>query len=77
MKSVEGKFKVCKSVHHHTIQINQPNRCNNISSLLLTFIYSSTYFGQPHAHHHNLNKCSSMVSVVIAVLLLVVGMAQP
>ena len=28
-------FKVWKSVHHHTIQINQPTRCNNFSSLLL------------------------------------------
>ena len=28
-------FQVCKSVHHHTIQINQPTRCNNFSSLLL------------------------------------------
>jgi hypothetical protein len=28
-------FKVCKSVHHHTIQIHQPTRCNNFSSLLL------------------------------------------
>jgi hypothetical protein len=27
-------FKVCKSMHHHTIQINQPTRCNNFSSLL-------------------------------------------
>jgi len=25
-------FKVCKSVHHHTIQINQTTRCNNFSS---------------------------------------------
>ena len=29
------KFKVCKSVHYYTIQINQPTRCNNFSSLLL------------------------------------------
>jgi hypothetical protein len=29
------KLKICKSVHHHTIQINQPNRCKNFSSLLL------------------------------------------
>ena len=29
------KFKFCKSVHHHTVQINQPTRCNNFSSLLL------------------------------------------
>jgi len=28
-------LKVCKPVHHHTIQINQPTRCNNFSSLLL------------------------------------------
>jgi len=29
------KFKVCKSVPQHTVQINQPTRCNNFSSLLL------------------------------------------
>jgi hypothetical protein len=28
-------FELCKSVPHHTIQINQPTRCNNFSSLLL------------------------------------------
>jgi hypothetical protein len=28
-------FKVCKSVHHHTIQTNQPTRCKDFSSLLL------------------------------------------
>jgi len=30
-----NEFKVCKSVHHHTIPINQPTRCNNFPSLLL------------------------------------------
>jgi hypothetical protein len=29
------KFEVCKSVHHHTIQLNHPTRRNNLSSLLL------------------------------------------
>jgi len=29
------KSKVCQSVHHHTIQINQPTRCNNFPILLL------------------------------------------
>jgi hypothetical protein len=29
------KFKVCKSVHLHTIQINQPTRWNNFSNFLL------------------------------------------
>jgi hypothetical protein len=29
------KFDVRKSMHHHTIQINQPTRCNSFASLLL------------------------------------------
>jgi hypothetical protein len=29
------KFTVCQSVYQHTIQINQPTRCNDFSSLLL------------------------------------------
>jgi hypothetical protein len=28
-------FKVCKSVHHHTVQMNQPTRWNSFSGLLL------------------------------------------
>jgi len=44
----------------------------------LTFMYSSTCFGRPHAHHQELNNCSSNLwfyrcSVVVAVLLVVVG----
>jgi len=43
----------------------------------LTFIYNSTCFGRPHAHHQELNNCSSSLwfylqSVVIAMLLVVV-----
>ena len=46
----------------------------------LTFMYSSTCFGRPPAHHQELNNCSSSLwfyrwSVVLAVLLLVVGPA--
>jgi hypothetical protein len=46
------------------------------------FIYSSTCFGHPHAHHQKLNNCSSSLwfyrcSVVEAVLLVVVGQAGP
>ena len=46
--------------------------------IILTFIYSSTCFGRPHAHHQELNNCSSILlfylrSDVIAVLLVVVG----
>ena len=29
------KFKICKSVNYHKIQINHPTKCNNFSSLLL------------------------------------------
>jgi hypothetical protein len=48
----------------------------------LTFIYSSTCFGCPHAHHQELNNRSSslwfyLCSLVIAVLLVVVGPADP
>ena len=46
--------------------------------IILTFIYSSTCFGSLHAHHQELNKCSSSLwfylrIVVIAVLLFVFG----
>jgi hypothetical protein len=73
------KFNVCKSVHHHTIQTNQPDA--KISPVYyLTFNYSSTCFGRPHAHHRELNKYDSSLwfyrwSVVVAVLLVVVGPA--
>ena len=45
--------------------------------IYLTFMYSSTCFGRPHAHHQKLNNCSSSLwfyawSVVVAVLLVVV-----
>ena len=35
LHQIPMEFKVCKSVHHHTIPINQPTRCSNFSSLLL------------------------------------------
>jgi len=53
------KFRVCKFVHHHTFRwINQPDAA--ISQVYyLSFKYSSTCFGHPHAHHQELNNCSS------------------
>jgi hypothetical protein len=75
-------FKVCKSVHHHTIQINQPTRCNNFSSLLLDVyvrLNMSRAFSRPSLGAQNC--CSSLWfyrwSVVVAVLLVVVGPAGP
>jgi protein-S-isoprenylcysteine O-methyltransferase Ste14 len=72
-------FKVCKFVHHHKLkQINQLD-ATIPQVYYLTFIYSSTCFGRPHAHHQELNNCSSSLwfyrwSVVVAVLLVVVGL---
>jgi len=48
----------------------------------MTFMYSSTCFGHPEAHHQELNNCSSSLwfyrwSVVVAVLLVVVGSVGP
>jgi hypothetical protein len=61
--------------------INQSNA--TLSQVLyLTFIYSSTCFGRPHAHHKELNNCSSSLwfyrwNVEVAVLLVVVGPTRP
>jgi len=47
----EISFKICEYMHHHTIQINQPTRCNNswrlctaqhVSGVLTFIIRSST-----------------------------------
>ena len=48
----------------------------------LTFMYSSTCFGRPHAHHQELNNCSNCLwfyrwSLVVTVLLLVVEPIGP
>jgi hypothetical protein len=47
--------------------------------IILTFIYSSTCLGRPHAHHQEFNNCSSSLwfylrIVVIGVLLFAVGL---
>jgi len=44
-------------------------------------MYGSTRFGHPHTHHQELNSSSSLWfyrwNIVIAVLLVVVGLASP
>jgi hypothetical protein len=42
----KNNFKIDTS-----IQIKQPKRCNSFKSLLLDFMYGSTCFGRPSAHH--------------------------
>ena len=75
-------FKVCKSVHHRTIQINHQPDATIFQFIILSFIYSSTCFGRSHAHHQELNDCSSSLwfyirIVVIAVLCLWSGRSLP
>jgi hypothetical protein len=49
-------FRFCKSVHHHTFNwINQPDATNS-QVYYLSFKYSSTYFGHPHAHRQDLQQ---------------------
>jgi hypothetical protein len=72
------KFKGYKSVHHHTFQINQPTRCNDISSLLLDVYLQLNMFrassrSSSGAQQLQLQFLVYLRSVVIAVLLVVVG----
>ena len=52
-------FKVCKSVHHRTIQIDHQPDATIFQFIILTFIYSSTCFRRSSTHHQELNDCSS------------------
>jgi hypothetical protein len=52
------KFKVCKSVHLRTIQINYQPDATVFQFIILMFIYNSTRFGRFPAHHQELNDCS-------------------
>jgi hypothetical protein len=66
-------FKVSKSVHHRTIQINHQRNATVFQFIILTFIYNSICFGRFPAHHQELNDCSGSLwfylrIVVIAVL---------
>ena len=79
---MQNFFNVCKSVHHHTIQINNQPDATIFQFIILTFIYSSTCFGRFPAHHQELNDCSGSLwfylrIVGIVVLLFVVGPAGP
>jgi hypothetical protein len=81
-KTQKYEFRVCKSVHHHTFNlINQPDAANS-QVYYLSFKYSSTCFGHPHAHHQELQQLQQQPlvycwSLVIAVLLVVVRSAGP
>jgi hypothetical protein len=64
-------FKVCKSVHYHTIQINHQLDAAVSSVFYLTFVYSSTRFG--HTHARNVLSCKYTSSKILEKLLHLVG----
>jgi len=52
MQCSYNKLDVRGSVHHCTIHIKNPTRCNSVSKFYLIFIWRSTCFGRHTAHHH-------------------------
>jgi hypothetical protein len=76
-KGIWRKFDVCTSLHHHTIQINQPTRCNSFPSLLLdVYVWLNRFRTHPRPPS-GAYKCISSLwfyrwSVMVAALLVVV-----
>jgi hypothetical protein len=66
------KFKVCKPVHHRTIQINHQPDGTVFHFIILTFIYSSTCLGRFPAHHQELNDCSGSLWFYLRIVVIVV-----
>jgi hypothetical protein len=50
-------------VHHRTIQINHQPDATILQFIILTFVYSLTYFGRFPAHHQELNQEVSLPGV--------------
>jgi hypothetical protein len=65
-------FKVCKSMRHHTIQINHQPDATVFQFIILTFIYSSTCFGRFPARHQELNDCSGSLWFYLRIVVTVV-----
>jgi hypothetical protein len=51
------KFKICKLVHHRTIQINNQPDATIFEFIILMSVYSSTCFGRFPANLQELNDC--------------------
>jgi hypothetical protein len=66
------KFKVCKSVHHRTIQINHQPDATIFQFIILTFVYSSTCFGRFPAYHQELSDCSGSLWFYLRIVVTVV-----
>jgi hypothetical protein len=71
-KNLNVKFKVCKSVHHRTIQINHQTDATIFQVIILTSVYNSTSFGRFPAHHQELNDCSGSLWCYLRIVVIVV-----
>ena len=65
-------FKVCKSVHHRTIQINHQPDATVFQFIIQVFIYSWTCFGRFPGHHQELNDCSGSLWFYLRIVVIVV-----
>ena len=69
-QNLNVKCKVCKSVHHRTIQINHQPDATIFQFIILTSVYSSKCFGRFPAHHRELNDCSGSLWFYIRILVI-------
>jgi len=72
-----SEFDVRKFVHHHTIQINEPTRCNVFTSLLLdVYVWFNMFRALPRPPSGAYNCINSLWfyrwSMAVAALLVVV-----
>jgi hypothetical protein len=65
-------FKVCKSVHHRTIQINHQPDATIFQLIIMMFMYNSKSFGRFLAHHQELNDCSGGLWFYLRIVVTVV-----
>jgi protein-S-isoprenylcysteine O-methyltransferase Ste14 len=66
------KFKVCKSMHHRTIQINHQPDATVCQFIILMFVYSSTCFRRFPVHHQELNDYSVSLWFYLRIVVTVV-----
>ena len=66
------KFKVCKSLHYRTIQINNQHDATIFQFIIQTFVYSSTSFGRFPPHHQELSDYSSSLWFYLHIVVIVV-----
>ena len=70
--NLNTKFKICKSVHHRTIQINHQPDATLFRFIILTFVYISTCFGRFPANHQELNDYSGSLWFYLRIVVTVV-----